>query len=124
MRNGKRLRRNRREGRLLGVCAGLADYLEVDPIWVRISALILVLVSGGTAVLLYFLIAILVPPAMSAPALDFATEQAFATLEQRFADIDARLRRLEARHADPSVRLAEEIERLRAGDVRGRSLDR
>lgn len=36
----KRLKRNPREGMLLGVCAGIADYFDIDPTVVRVGMVI------------------------------------------------------------------------------------
>ena len=36
-----RLYRDKQEGKLMGVCAGLADYAGVDPIWTRLGFLAL-----------------------------------------------------------------------------------
>ncbi|HET9482287.1 MAG TPA: PspC domain-containing protein, partial [Candidatus Polarisedimenticolia bacterium] len=44
----RRLYRLRDEGKIAGVCAGIADYLDVDPVAVRLAAVLL---------------AVLVPPA-------------------------------------------------------------
>jgi phage shock protein C len=35
----RRLELDRRNGMLVGVCAGLARYLRVDPLWVRVGAI-------------------------------------------------------------------------------------
>ncbi|KER09172.1 MAG: hypothetical protein HY22_13260 [[Candidatus Thermochlorobacteriaceae] bacterium GBChlB] len=43
----KRLYRTTRERVLGGVCAGLADYFEIDPVIVRLIFLVALLVGGG-----------------------------------------------------------------------------
>lgn len=42
----KRLYRNRQEGALSGVCAGLAEYLNVDKTWIRLAFVVSVIFSS------------------------------------------------------------------------------
>jgi phage shock protein PspC (stress-responsive transcriptional regulator) len=50
------------EGAILsGICAGIARYLEIDVIWVRIVIVIMTVLSGFTAVLIYALLMFLLP---------------------------------------------------------------
>lgn len=50
------------EGAILsGICAGIARYFEIDVIWVRIVMVILTVLSGFTAVLIYALLILLIP---------------------------------------------------------------
>lgn len=48
----RRLRRSRRDRMVGGVCGGIARYLDVDPVLLRIAAVALAL-SGGLGVLAY-----------------------------------------------------------------------
>ncbi len=56
----KRLYRSREDRRIAGVCGGIADYLAVDPTMVRIFWALLAL-AGGPGVLLYLIMAVVVP---------------------------------------------------------------
>ncbi|MGB2589282.1 MAG: PspC domain-containing protein [Candidatus Acidiferrum sp.] len=56
----KRLMRSSTDKKLGGVCAGLADYFDMDPTVVRIVWLLLVL-CGGTGVLAYIILWIVLP---------------------------------------------------------------
>lgn len=56
----KRLYRSRKRRSLAGVCGGIAEYLDVDPSLVRIAWVILSM-AGGPAVLLYIVMAAVVP---------------------------------------------------------------
>lgn len=58
--SGKHLYRSRK-GMIGGVCAGIADYLGVDPTVVRVIAVVLVFVSFGAAVFAYLLLMICIP---------------------------------------------------------------
>jgi len=50
------------EGAILsGICAGIARYLEIDVIWVRFVMVIMTVLSGFTAVLIYALLMFLLP---------------------------------------------------------------
>jgi phage shock protein PspC (stress-responsive transcriptional regulator) len=69
------LRRNTRDGRIAGVAAGLGDYFRVDPVFVRLLFILLV-VAGGFGLLVY-LIAWLVIPASE------GTEEIAPTLQRR-----------------------------------------
>lgn len=44
---------NRREAKLMGVGAGIADTFNVDPLIVRLALVLAVLVTGPIAILLY-----------------------------------------------------------------------
>jgi phage shock protein C len=57
----KRLTRSRDDKVLAGVCGGLARYANLDPALVRILAVVLTLVTGGTAAIVY-VVAVLVMP--------------------------------------------------------------
>lgn len=59
----RRLYRSRSDTVLGGVAAGLADYLNIDPALVRIAWAILVLVTGGGALLAYIVAWVIVPTA-------------------------------------------------------------
>lgn len=56
----KRLYRSRSDRRVAGVCAGIADYLGVDATLVRIAWVVFA-VAGGPGVLLYIILAAIVP---------------------------------------------------------------
>ncbi|MBW8754838.1 MAG: PspC domain-containing protein [Sphingomonadales bacterium] len=47
---------NKRDGKLMGVCAGLADYTGIDALWIRIAAAVLVLAGFGALLLVYLIV--------------------------------------------------------------------
>jgi len=63
----KRLYRNESEKVLGGVCAGLGDFLGIDPVFVRIF-FILWTVLGELSVLIYILMWIIIPQRIAADA--------------------------------------------------------
>src|SRR5450432_2025926 len=58
----RRLYRSENDKMLGGVCGGLAAYLKIDPSVVRIIYAVLILGSFGTALLLYIILWIALPP--------------------------------------------------------------
>lgn len=62
-----------------GVCGGLAEYFDVDPVFIR-ALFILLLVAGGSGFLLYILLWILIPQ----KPLVFSKEQQFANVNSKF----------------------------------------
>lgn len=61
--SGKRLYRDKFEGKLIGLCAGLGDYFDIDPTILRI-VLVLVTIFSGLFIFiipLYFLLALIIP---------------------------------------------------------------
>ena len=46
---------NRSRAKVMGVCAGLADWLQVDVLIVRLGLIVATLLTGPVAVLLYIL---------------------------------------------------------------------
>ena len=46
---------NRRDAKIMGVGAGLADWLQVDPLIVRLGLVAGVLITGPVAILFYIL---------------------------------------------------------------------
>ncbi|NHF59501.1 PspC domain-containing protein [Flavobacteriaceae bacterium TP-CH-4] len=59
----KKLYRDTEQKYVAGVSSGLAHYLGIDPIWVRLLWIVLTLGSGGGFILLYGLLWILIPEA-------------------------------------------------------------
>ena len=46
---------NRRDAKIMGVGAGLADCMQVDPLLVRLGLVAAVLITGPVAILFYML---------------------------------------------------------------------
>jgi phage shock protein C len=63
---GQRLRRSRRDRVFFGVCGGIAEYFNVDPVLVRV-AFVLVTLAGGAGVLAYIVLAIVMPDSEPVP---------------------------------------------------------
>lgn len=116
---------NKREGKLFGVCAGFADYLGIDALWVRVAVVALTVLGSFVTIPLYFIIAFL---ASSRPEeiawhgdrdgeayLDRLTtprQDRSARLRSDISDMDRRLAEMETIYSGNS-RLSSEIDRLR-----------
>ena len=61
MNNEKKLTRRLDDRMLAGVCAGLADYLGMDPTVIRLIFVLLFFVSGPGILLAYLIMMIIVP---------------------------------------------------------------
>ncbi|WP_457741435.1 PspC domain-containing protein [Thermococcus sp.] len=57
----KRLKRSKKERILLGVLGGIAEYLNVDPVLVRLGFLLLFIFNPVAMTIFYFLAAIIMP---------------------------------------------------------------
>jgi len=57
----KRLYRSRHDKVLGGVCAGIARYINVDPVVVRLLWVVLTLISMGLGIVVYIIAWIIVP---------------------------------------------------------------
>jgi len=62
MNTEKRLHRSRTNRTIAGVCAGIADYFGWDPTLVRIAWIVLTF-FGGSGILIYFILWLVVPEA-------------------------------------------------------------
>ncbi len=49
------------QGKILGVCAGLARYSDFDVTLMRVIFVVLAFVTGGTMIVLYFILAFIMP---------------------------------------------------------------
>lgn len=64
----RRLYRSVGDRMIAGVAAGLADYLKVDAVWIRVAFVALTLFSSGLFLLVYLAAWILVPENPATPA--------------------------------------------------------
>jgi phage shock protein C len=57
----KRLYRSGKDKIIAGVCGGIAEYFEVDPVWVRLIVTLVTLVTSGIGIIMYIIAWIIVP---------------------------------------------------------------
>ena len=120
-----RFYRDKRNGKVMGVCAGIADYTGFDVSLVRVCFLAAVFMSGGSVLPFYF-IAGWVAPAKPAEQEYYDREErqfwqgvrasparSARDIRSRFRDIDRRLADIESYVTTENRSLAREIEQLR-----------
>ena len=54
-------RLNKSEGKIMGVCAGLADYSGIDLMLIRVLTVLLTLCGVGSTIILYLIIGLIAP---------------------------------------------------------------
>src|SRR5688572_9880260 len=59
--NVKRLFRTPQNGVIAGVCAGIASYLAVDVVVIRVLLIFLTFITGGLGIIAYIIIALVMP---------------------------------------------------------------
>lgn len=57
----RRLNRSSKDKILFGVAGGLAQYFNLDPVLMRLIIVLIIFATGGTAILFYLVLAILMP---------------------------------------------------------------
>jgi phage shock protein C len=124
--NGSRTRfyRDKQNAKVLGVCAGVADYTGVNALWVRLATILLVLMGVGLIVPAYILVGMFAARKPAHLYLDGGEQRFWQGVRQspartarevraRFRDIDRRLGEVETHFVGRNARLSAEIERLR-----------
>lgn len=61
MNNGKKLVRSSTDKYIMGVCGGVAEYLDIDPTVVRLIWAGASLLSAGAGIILYIVASVLMP---------------------------------------------------------------
>ncbi len=118
------LYRDKQNAKLMGVCSGIADYTGVNVFWLRMALVILVFMSGGSALPVYFIAGLLLdkkPPYLYADKEENRYWQRVRQSPKRTAreirakmkDVDRRLAEVEHFYVSSNPRLHAEIERLR-----------
>jgi len=96
-----------RHGMILGVCRGLAEYLDFSVFWMRVITVILAFFTFPFSIIVYFIVALLIKPE---PMVPFETEadrefydsytgspsMAVHRLKRTYEALDRRIRRVES----------------------------
>jgi phage shock protein C len=110
---GRRFETDRNEGKLLGVCAGIANYTGIDATLVRIGAVVLTLaVALPWTFVAYFGLAFLGRPGHTTGYVRSRIAGSEDSRE-RMRSLDLRMQAIETCSASANSRLAREIEELR-----------
>lgn len=116
---------NRRNGKFMGVCAGIADYTGIDVTWIRVAMVVSVFMTSGTTLLIYPVIRMVADDAPSTFQHDDAEEKKFwqgvrqsparttRDIKSKFREIDRRLADVETYYTSRNTSLANEIDALR-----------
>jgi len=118
------LYRDKQNAKLMGVCAGIADYTGVNALWVRLGFIGLTFVAGGVTIPFYFAAGLLLNKKPPHLYVDREEQQYWQRVRQspkrtareiraRMRDIDRRLAEVETYYVSSNPRLTAEIERLR-----------
>ncbi len=120
-----RFYRNKRDGKVNGICAGIADYTGLDVTLVRIMLVAAILIGGGVLLPVYFIAGWIADDQPREIAADDKDDRKFwqgvrASPGQSARDIRGRMRAIDRRLADieqyvttENRSLAREIEELR-----------
>jgi phage shock protein C len=116
---------DKRNKRFMGVCAGIADYFGWDPNWVRIAAVVAMVMGVGFLPIIYFAIGWIADPKPSMlynesledkqfwKNVRVAPQRTVRDVHASFRESDRRLRDIEAYVTSSNRSLANEIDSLR-----------
>ena len=116
--------RDKQNAKLMGICAGIADYTGVNAIWIRLGFIGLVFITGGGIIPFYFIAGLLANKKPPHLYVDRQEQQFWQRVRQSptrtardvrasFRVIDRRLADVELYYVSANPRLSDEIERLR-----------
>ncbi len=116
--------RDKQNAKLMGICAGIADYTGINAIWVRLGFVALLFMTGFAILPLYFIAGFLANKKPPHLYVDRQEQQFWQRVRQSptrtardvratFRDIDRRLADVELYYVSANPRLSDEIERLR-----------
>lgn len=120
-----RFYRDKRNGKIMGICAGIADYTGFDVSLVRITVVAAIFLSSGSIVPIYFLAGMIAPNKPHELENTDVEEREFwrqvrrsptrtaRDIRLRLKDIDRRLADVESYVTTENRTLAREIEQLR-----------
>ena len=120
-----RFYRDKRNGKVMGICAGIADYAGFDVSMVRIALVAAVFLSSGSILPVYFIAGMLTPDKPRELESTDVEEREFwrqvrrsptrtaRDIRLRLKDIDRRLADVESYVTTENRSLAREIEQLR-----------
>ena len=124
--NSERTRfyRDKLNGKIFGVCAGIADYTGVDVLWVRLGAVALTALGVGFIPVAYLAVGLFAQKKPGALYSDRQEQKFWQGVRQspsrtakqvraQMRDIDRRLAEVEAFYVSSNPRLSAEIEQLR-----------
>jgi phage shock protein C len=111
-----RMWRDRDRGIIAGVCAGIADYIGVEPIVVRLAAVLGLVFFFPPTIVVYVILAVVLRPKPRAlyaspdeeafwRGVGIAPADTLHSLKRKFADLEARLAQMESQVASGDFEL-------------------
>lgn len=118
------LYRDKQNSKIMGVCAGIADYTGINVGWVRAGAIVAFFALSGFALPAYFIAGFLLGKKPQHLYVDKQEEQYWQSVRKnpkrtareiraRFRDVNRRLGEVEHFYVSSNTGLSNEIERLR-----------
>lgn len=116
---------DKRNGKFLGVCSGIADYTGIGAIWIRLALVMMVLFGFAPVIFGYFIVAFIATSKPHAHYNEEPEQQEFwrnvrtrphttvRDVRLRFKEMERRLRDMERHVTSGSRRLDREISALR-----------
>jgi phage shock protein C len=117
MNRGRKYYLDRKNGKVMGVCAGIADFTGWDVTLIRVAAVLVTLLGAFPwTVIAYFTAALIaknMPTGFEGDAQMPRLRTSTAELRDSMRDIDHRMAEVESFVTSPNARLAQEIDSLR-----------
>ncbi len=116
---------DKQNARWKGVCAGIADYTGIDPIWVRLGTAAMVVVAQQWWIVVAYLVIAWVTLKKPIGLYQSAEQEKFwqgvrsnpkrttAEVRSKFRELDRRLADIELHYTSSNTQLANEIDSLR-----------
>jgi phage shock protein C len=116
---------DKRNGKVMGVCAGIADYTGIDVTWIRVAMVLSIFMTSGTSLFVYPIIGWVADTKPSLFENESADETRFwqgvrqsptrsaRDVRSKFRDVDRRLAEVETYYTSRNSGLANEIDSLR-----------
>lgn len=111
---GRRFEVDRREGKFLGVCAGLANHTGIDATIIRVGLVLVTLLGAFPwTVIAYFVAAFVGQPRRHVDGVGLSRAPSGEESRERMRNLDVRMQAIETYVTSSNNRLAREIEELR-----------
>lgn len=119
--NPNRLYRDTRRGKILGVCAGLADYFNWDVLLVRIAVFVSFFIFSGTTIIAYFVLGFILDKKPRELAGDQARDKfwremrtepkvTLSAINHKFMEMEKRIRNMETFVTSKEFQFHKEVE--------------
>ena len=115
---------DKKNGKFMGVCAGISEYTGIDVTWVRVSAVLITIFAFQPLIIVYLVVGMVAKPeprdlyedaedAKFWQGVRQSPARSTRDVRSKFRDIDRRLAEVELYYTSRNRRLADEIDALR-----------